>query len=240
MKRHVFTAAAALVALAAVLKILSPGLPERLRTALGLPAREAVYLDALDALGARIAPKASPEEAAWRIEEAEIAGEFAPEAGHPAVAAFLERQAEFADRAPPEHVDYSWYEPPFETAAPVADTVCSGFGYRLHPILGEIKFHYGTDFAASAGTDISAFAGGTVRFAGSSDSYGNYVSIDHGEGWSSLYAHCSYLYVHTGQSVSAGEKIALVGATGHVTGPHLHFELQRDGVYLNPEYCINS
>ncbi|MBR1497021.1 MAG: M23 family metallopeptidase [Oscillospiraceae bacterium] len=240
MKRHVLTVAAALVALAAVLKILAPGLPERLREAMGLPAREAVYLDALEAIGARIAPEAAPGEAVWRYEEAEIAGEFAPEPSHPAVAAFLERQGDFAGYAPPEHVDYGWYELPFAAVSPVEDAVCSGFGYRLHPILGEVKFHYGSDFAASAGTDIAALADGTVRFAGSSDSFGNYVTIDHAGGWSSLYAHCSYLYVHTGQSVSAGEKIALVGATGHVTGPHLHFELQRDGVYRNPEYCIGN
>ena len=116
----------------------------------------------------------------------------------------------------------------------------SGFGYRVHPILQEVKFHYGTDFAAEAGTDIVAFADGTVRFAGSSDSYGNYVAVDHAGGWSSLYAHCSYLYVHTGQEVKAGEKLALVGATGHVTGPHLHFELLHDGVYRNPEYYVRG
>jgi murein DD-endopeptidase MepM/ murein hydrolase activator NlpD len=68
--------------------------------------------------------------------------------------------------------------------------------------------------------------------------YGNYVIIDHGSGWESQYAHCSTVYVTIGQSVSMGDKIALVGDTGEVTGPHLHFELKCDGVYYNPEFYL--
>jgi murein DD-endopeptidase MepM/ murein hydrolase activator NlpD len=109
----------------------------------------------------------------------------------------------------------------------------------MHPILNEVRFHYGTDVAAYSGESVTAFADGTVSFAGYSDSYGNYITIEHSDGWRSLYAHCSILDVKTGESVSAGQQIALVGSTGQATGPHLHFELTHDGVYSNPEYYVN-
>ena len=157
------------------------------------------------------------------------------------VAAFLESQSAYLDQyALPDNVDYDYTEFPLDFAIPAAGYRSSGCGYRMHPILGTVRFHYGTDFAANAGENILAFADGAVTFAGSSKSYGNYVTIDHGGGWTSLYAHSSKLLVKAGQSVKAGEAIALVGATGLATGPHLHFELQRDGVYVNPEYYINA
>lgn len=156
-----------------------------------------------------------------------------------AVEAFLESQEAYADYALPENVSYDYSEFPGKLITPVAGYNSSGFGYRLHPIHNEVRFHYGTDFAAWSGEDIYAFADGTVSFAGYSDSYGNYITVEHADGWRSLYAHCSVLYVATGDSVTAGEKIALVGDTGLVTGPHLHFELTKDGVYVNPEYYVN-
>lgn len=156
------------------------------------------------------------------------------------VATFLESQSEYSDLGLPEDVSYDYYTFPTDFAVPVSGYNSSGFGYRLHPIHNEVRFHYGTDFAAWTGEAIHAFAGGTVSFAGYSDSFGNYISIDHGEGWESLYAHCSTLYVSTGDTVSAGELIALVGDTGLVTGPHLHFELSHEGVYVNPEYYVNG
>lgn len=194
------------------------------------------------AAGVRGVPE--PELVRYYIEEAATLGETIP-APEPepelpaAVSAFLESQAVFSDHALPENVDYGYEALPFDYAIPVSGYNSSGFGYRLHPILNEVKFHYGTDFAANAGEDVCAFADGTVTFAGYSDSYGYYVTIDHGGGWTSLYAHCSKLYAQTGQTVAAGEKIALVGATGLATGPHLHFELRLDGVYHNPEYYVN-
>lgn len=156
-----------------------------------------------------------------------------------AVAAFLESQEPYADYALPETVSYEYSPFPEDYAVPVAGYNSSGFGYRLHPIKGEVRFHYGTDFAAWTGEAVRAFADGTVSFAGYSDSYGNYVTIDHADGWSSLYAHCSELCVESGDTVVAGERIALVGETGLATGPHLHFELTKDGVYMNPEYYVN-
>ena len=156
-----------------------------------------------------------------------------------AVAAFLESQREFSDYDIPENVSYDYTPYPGEMAVPVAGYNSSGFGYRIHPIKGELRFHYGTDFAAWTGEEVLAFAGGTVTFAGFSDSYGNYITIDHGDGWESLYAHCSRLMAETGDEVEMGETIALVGETGLATGPHLHFELMKDGVYMNPEYYVN-
>ena len=155
-----------------------------------------------------------------------------------AVSAFLESQKEFSNYDLPENVSYDYSPFPDEYSTPVAGYNSSGFGYRVHPIHGDVRFHYGTDFAAWTGERILCFADGTVSFAGYCDSYGNYITVDHADGWQSLYAHCSVLYVSAGQSVSAGELIALVGDTGLVTGPHLHFELTQNGVYTNPEYYV--
>ena len=155
-----------------------------------------------------------------------------------AVSAFLESQQAFSDYELPENVSYDYTPFPEQFSTPVAGYNSSGFGYRLHPIHGDVRFHYGTDFAAWTGESILCFADGTVSFAGYCDSYGNYITVDHADGWQSLYAHCSTLYVSAGQTVSAGELIALVGDTGLVTGPHLHFELTQNGAYTNPAYYV--
>lgn len=154
------------------------------------------------------------------------------------VSAFLESQRAFSDYELPENVSYDYTPFPDEYSTPVSGYNSSGFGYRLHPIHGDVRFHYGTDFAAWTGENILCFADGTVSYAGYCDSYGNYITVDHADGWQSLYAHCSRLFVSAGQTVSAGELIALVGETGLVTGPHLHFELSQNGVYTNPEYYV--
>ena len=155
------------------------------------------------------------------------------------VAAFLENQKEYSDYEIPEKASYAYHVFKEDHQAPVKGMNSSGFGYRTHPIHGDIRFHYGTDFAAWTGEEVYAFADGVVSFAGYCESYGNYVTVEHADGWQSLYAHCSTLYVEEGEQVSAGDKIALVGATGLVTGPHLHFELSKNGVYVNPEYYVN-
>lgn len=168
------------------------------------------------------------------------ADEPAQEETPQAVQTFLASQSAFADYAVPANVTYDLVELPFSYQQPVAGVSSSGFGYRLHPILGEVKFHYGTDIAANSGTPIAAFAAGTVTYAGYSDSFGNYITIDSGDGWKTLYAHCSELDVAAGDTVAMGDRIALVGMTGEATGPHLHFELSHDGVYVNPEYYVNN
>ena len=95
--------------------------------------------------------------------------------------------------------------------------------------------HTGLDIAASSGTPIKAAASGTVTFAGYKGSYGYLVKIKCDNGYEMWYGHCSKLYVKNGQRVSAGEKIAAVGSTGNSTGPHLHFEIRKDGKALNPQ-----
>lgn len=126
----------------------------------------------------------------------------------------------------------------FEYAAPLAGTLTSDFGYREHPVQGEERFHYGVDLAADTGTAVCCFAAGTVTAVGESSSYGRYCVVAHENGYSTLYAHCSRVTASSGAAVSRGEKIAEVGETGNATGPHLHFELHRDGMYLNPIYYV--
>lgn len=113
---------------------------------------------------------------------------------------------------------------------PVTGTITSPQGYRTDPITGEISYHSGTDIAVPEGTPILAAADGTVTVANALDSwggsYGYYVKLDHGGGLTTLYAHCSSIYVTAGQQVKAGEVIAYVGQTGRATGAHLHFEVQ--------------
>ena len=118
----------------------------------------------------------------------------------------------------------------FAYAAPVQGTVTDGFGWR------ENAFHYGTDIAADAGTVISSFADGTVTAVGDSSQLGNYVTVSHAGAFTTLYAHCSRITASSGQQVRPGDPIAEVGRTGNATGPHLHFELHKDGVYVNPIY----
>lgn len=121
---------------------------------------------------------------------------------------------------------------------PVTGQLSSPFGYREHPIENGEKFHYGIDIAVDVGTAVGAFADGTVVAVGESSSLGKYVEITHAKGITTLYAHCSKLCVTSGQKVKMGGKIAESGDTGLSTGPHLHFELRRNDVYLNPAYYV--
>ena len=125
-----------------------------------------------------------------------------------------------------------------ETVAPVMAPVSSGFGLREHPIEGGEKFHNGLDLAANYGTDIKAFAAGVVDYIGESPAYGLYLQIQHANGVTSFYAHCSRLCVQPGQQVAAGEKVAEVGDTGEVTGAHLHFEVKVNGELVDPSDYI--
>ncbi|HEY9668581.1 MAG TPA: peptidoglycan DD-metalloendopeptidase family protein [Coleofasciculaceae cyanobacterium] len=112
--------------------------------------------------------------------------------------------------------------------------ITSNFGWRRHPILGSSRFHAGIDFGASYGSTIRAAEGGTVIFAGWYGGYGNAVIINHGSGITTLYGHSSKLYVTEGQTVQAGVAIAAVGSTGLSTGPHLHFEVRKNGEPVDP------
>jgi murein DD-endopeptidase MepM/ murein hydrolase activator NlpD len=110
----------------------------------------------------------------------------------------------------------------------------SPFGWRVHPILGYRRFHAGLDFAASYGSTIRAADSGKVIFSGWYGGYGKAVIISHSQGITTLYGHSSELYVSEGQTVQKGQAIAAVGSTGLSTGPHLHFEVRRDGTPVDP------
>ena len=180
----------------------------------------------------RPAPTPTPEPAPEPTENPALAF------GYAAREAFLRAQSEVSDQAPPENVSYDVLALPFSETAPVAGESSSGFGYRIHPIQNTLRFHYGTDFAADEGTPVLAFADGTVLAAGEDEGYGSYVKLDHGDGFVTLYGHCSALLVSAGETVQKGQTIALVGSTGQSTGPHLHFELMHNGIYLNPEFYL--
>ncbi len=112
--------------------------------------------------------------------------------------------------------------------------VSSGFVNRISPITGKRENHNGLDLPAPRGTNIYAADGGTVVIAKRSSSWGNYVTIDHGNGLMTLYAHASALNVSAGQTVKKGDVIAYVGSTGWSTGNHLHFTVYKNGVAVNP------
>lgn len=110
----------------------------------------------------------------------------------------------------------------------------SNYGHRIDPINGRSAFHTGVDLIAPPGTAVMAAAGGVVAQVGSIAEYGTIVDVDHDNGLTTRYAHLSKSLVKVGDVVMKGQKIALVGSTGRVTGPHLHFEVREKGIPLNP------
>ncbi|HXW75850.1 MAG TPA: peptidoglycan DD-metalloendopeptidase family protein [Candidatus Eremiobacteraceae bacterium] len=123
---------------------------------------------------------------------------------------------------------------PVHFAWPVRGPITSPFGMRTDPISGAWELHTGIDIGADYGTPIEASADGEVIFAGWYGGYGYAIIIDHGSDYSTLYAHCSSIYVNTNQPVRQGQVIGAVGATGWATGPHLHFEIRYKGVPFDP------
>lgn len=114
----------------------------------------------------------------------------------------------------------------------------SDFGYRNHPIYGQVLQHNGVDLSADTGTEIYAAYKGTVVVSTYNSSAGNYIMIDHGSGLMTVYMHCSKLLVSVGETVSKGQTIGLVGSTGNSTGPHLHFSVRLNGSYVDPKPYI--
>lgn len=121
-----------------------------------------------------------------------------------------------------------------EMVSPIYTWVTSGFGGRINPYSEEWAVHKGVDLWASTGTEIVAWSAGKVVEVGESEAMGLYIKLFHGDDIHSLYAHCSEILVQENQVVLAGEPIGKVGATGQVTGAHLHFELTWGAYYLNP------
>ncbi len=145
-----------------------------------------------------------------------------------------ERERARRAKATPDAPD----EPPSEFVGsfirPVAGIMRSGFGVRTHPIFRIRKLHTGVDLAAPSGTPVKAAADGVVILAGWKGGYGKTVVIDHGGDTATLYGHCSTLLVTVGNTVRRGQTIARVGSTGYSTGPHLHWEVRKNGVPVNP------
>ena len=117
---------------------------------------------------------------------------------------------------------------------PVPGGVSSGFGMRFHPVLNYSRMHRGVDLRASYGTPIVAVSDGRVESAGWHGGHGNAVALNHGGGLQTLYGHMSRIAVRAGQSIHRGQVIGYVGSTGLSTGPHLHFEVHRNGAAVNP------
>jgi len=117
---------------------------------------------------------------------------------------------------------------------PVSGPITSPFGLRPNPFGSGLETHPGIDIGAPMGATIAAAAGGRIIFAGWYGGYGNAIIIDHGGSTSTLYGHCSQIFVSQGQDVQRGQAIGAVGMTGRATGPHLHFEVRVNGVPVDP------
>ena len=118
--------------------------------------------------------------------------------------------------------------------------ISSFFGERVDPFTGYTAFHAGLDFAAEAGSDVLSVATGIVTWAGERLGYGYLVEVDHGNGYLTRYAHNSKVLVKPGDTVQKGQALALIGSTGHSTGPHVHFEVLRNGSPVDPMAFINK
>jgi murein DD-endopeptidase MepM/ murein hydrolase activator NlpD len=114
----------------------------------------------------------------------------------------------------------------------------SDFGLRSHPIRKISRHHDGVDLAAPEGAQVRSIQSGLVVFADPHGGYGNLIVVQHSGGVTSHYGHCKTINVKTGQRVRAGQLLGTVGSTGRVTGPHLHFEIRRNGKVLDPEAIL--
>ena len=153
------------------------------------------------------------------------------------ISAFLETQEAYSDYNLPAGTTFDMPKLGISYASPVSGEVTSGFGYRIHPVDGGVRFHYGSDISTDYGAVLTAFADGEVIAVGESATLGEFVIISH-DGAETRYGHCGSVHVSTGQVVKIGDEIATVGSTGNATGPCLHFELIIGGVAVNPEYYL--
>jgi murein DD-endopeptidase MepM/ murein hydrolase activator NlpD len=112
--------------------------------------------------------------------------------------------------------------------------ISSYFGERMDPFNGEQAMHKGVDFATDAGADVLAVASGIVTWSGPREGYGNMIEINHGNGYVTRYGHNAETLVSVGDTVQRGQAVAVVGSTGRSTGPHVHFEVLRDGTQIDP------
>jgi murein DD-endopeptidase MepM/ murein hydrolase activator NlpD len=200
----------------------------------------------LDALGERVSKLAGIRPEEFNFRQVPGLGGAEPAESRPLSMAELQSQAQSVVKGMDERSDFmNVVESELVANAarsallprdtPVVDGfVGSGFGMRTDPFTGQYSMHTGIDFAAPVGTPIFAAAGGVVASAEVHPEFGNAVTIDHGNGLSTLYAHASRFAVKTGDIVRKGQAVAFVGTTGRSTGPHLHFEVHVGGVAQNP------
>lgn len=127
-----------------------------------------------------------------------------------------------------------------DITVPVHGRITSEYGYRTNPISGAYALHSGVDIATDEGTPISAAYSGVVKDTGVGVKRGKYVLMEHSDGSQTLYCHCSQILVDEDDMIMAGEQIALVGSTGWSTGPHLHFEIRRDGSSIDPLTVLSA
>lgn len=119
---------------------------------------------------------------------------------------------------------------------PFLGTITSTFGHRENPFGGDnIETHKGLDISGPIGAPVRAMAKGTVEFAGLRGGFGNCIMLKHANGYETLYGHLSKILVHLGQQVNIGQQIGKIGSTGRSTGPHLHYEVHKNGKQINPE-----
>ncbi len=228
----------------------SRALAERIREAARRAAEQA-RRTAAAAAAARAEAERAAARAAAQAAAANAAQRQAAEAAKAQAAADAARRASRQSRPAPRA--------PAPAAAPdlSADTArsassagwlwpCSGcpqtssFGWRTHPIFGDRRLHAGIDMGAPIGTTVRAAEGGTVLLAGAASGYGTLVVVGHGGGLSTAYAHLSSISVSPGQPVGRGEKVGEVGNEGNSTGPHLHFEVRRDGEPVDPSAYVGG
>jgi murein DD-endopeptidase MepM/ murein hydrolase activator NlpD len=123
---------------------------------------------------------------------------------------------------------------------PVRGNISSNYGRREHPGSGENEFHSGIDISTNPGNPVRATADGIVSFSGWSGGSGNLVGLEHGHGFSTFYAHNRINAVKVGQKVHRGDVISYVGSTGNSTGPHVHYEIWKDGRHVNPQKYVEG
>lgn len=134
---------------------------------------------------------------------------------------------------------------PYKVTAKILNPIENGrytslFGYRTNPITGDFSFHTGLDIAAPEGSAIRAAFNGTVTKVGEDSQAGKYIFLEHNDGFVTFYCHCSEIAAQKGAVIRQGETIARVGSTGWSTGPHLHFEIRKDNIRLNPMWALED
>lgn len=201
----------------------------------------------LDALGSRLVEMAKLDGEEFSFDEAPARGgpspesEIAPTTVPDFLASLHDLDRLLADREPKLAVvegtlmNRKLEAQVFPTGRPVMKGwISSFFGWRNDPLNGQRAFHEGIDFAGRSSSEVLAVAAGVVVWSGRRWGYGNAVEVNHGNGYSTLYAHNKQNMVKVGETVKKGQLLALMGSTGRSSGPHVHFEVRHNGKPINP------